>query len=175
MNDILRNPDNSDFTESSVESDGNYFQVAEGQLQIPTGNVSSRLSRLLSGIRHNLRKRRDELEISLVWKSIAIPLAITTWFVNIFLVVIGGIVYFEKLPPTVPLIYDSLNNRWEQVDKSVIFLFMLFIGLAEFVLIQYVFSIFKFDKRLALTFSWIIVFLNAMLLIAILQIFSLIT
>lgn len=173
-NNALVNPTINDFDQDYTDEEIPEL-AAEGQLSMPTGGIIATSKQLTGALRYRLKRRRDVTELSQLWQSIAIPFAIVSWLGVIVTLVIGGLIVFNDLPPSIPLIYDSANNRWEQVDKSIVFILALFIGLAEFLALRFITQIFRSDRRLALTFAFIIAFLNTMLLLAIAQIYSLIS
>lgn len=120
-------------------------------------------------------RRHELLEISMLWKNPALPFAIVSLLVVSALTFIGGIIEFDRIPSRIPLFYNHVEKSWEQADKSAIFIVGIAIVTIEAILINLIIKIFASDRRLALTLSWVTTFINLLIVIAILQIHSLIT
>jgi len=146
------------------------------QLDFRINKRSENFKQLFSSFRFLSLRRLDVLEASPFWKNLAIPMLVVSNFVIIFLLLVGGIFVFDSISPTLQLFYDPVEQTWftnQGIDKSFIFIIGIFIiglFLLEFRLVKYVF---KTDRRLALTLSWIISYLNILFIIAIGQIYSL--
>ena len=148
--------------------------ISPDQLKFKVDDRLTKFRQFLSFLKMNIQKKGEALEVSMLWKSASLPFAIITFLVNILLILVGGIIFFDRIPPRIPLIYNSFANQWEQSDKTVIFIFGLLFVFFEILMIEFSIKIFFHDRRLSLTMNWILTFLNILLLIAILQIYNLI-
>jgi len=164
---------------SLIEMSEDHDVIAEqemslDQLHFDIDNRVVRAKQKFSGFKMKVKKRNDLLEVSTLWKTPALPSAIVSMIVNIFY--LGYIIIFEfdKISPKIPLIYNSIQNHWQQTDKSIIILSFLFIILLESLLIYLITKILPKDKRLGFVSSYIVTFLNILLLIYIIQIHYLI-
>lgn len=129
----------------------------------------------LSYLRMYFERRQEILEISMLWKNPSLPFNIVSVIFVIGLLFVGGIFEFDNIPLKIPLFYDHVEKSWEQTDKSTLFILGIVLLLTEALLINLIIKIFKSDRRLALTLSWVITFINVLIIIASLQIYSLIT
>lgn len=120
-------------------------------------------------------RRQEILEISMLWKNPSVPFNIVSVIFVIGLLFVGGIFEFDNIPLKIPLFYNHVEKSWEQTDKSTLFIMGIILLLTEGFLINLIIKIFKSDRRLALTLSWVITFINVLIIIASLQIYSLIT
>ncbi|MDZ4839952.1 MAG: hypothetical protein SGJ04_08095 [Bacteroidota bacterium] len=120
-------------------------------------------------------RRQEILEISMLWKNPSLPFNIISVIFVISLLFIGGVFEFDKIPLKIPLFYNHVEKSWEQTDKSTVFIMGTILLVTEGILINLIIKIFKSDRRLALTLSWVITFINVLMIIAALQIYSLIT
>ena len=177
----LQNPDPEDYkAEPSVEtpSDGvleeQPIEISKDQISLDLDNKTTKFKQFLSGLKTIFRRRNDLIEVSQIWKTPAFPFAIVTSVINFLIFLYVAVFRFNDIPPTVPIFYNSVNKNWSQVDKSVIFMFPVILAIANFIIIQFSSVIFRKDKRLALTMVWIQTFLNTLLFVAILQIFTLV-
>ncbi len=127
----------------------------------------------INAFRMYLKRRNEFLEISTLWKSPALPFAIVSTIFNLILMFIGTIFKFDSISPTIPLFYNSIDKRWEGIDKIVIPFIILYLLIVENLIIYFIIKTFKNDKRLALTVSWILFILNILILIAIILMSSL--
>lgn len=126
-------------------------------------------------LRMYFERRQEILEISMLWKNPSLPFNIVSVIFVIGLLFVGGIFEFDNIPLKIPLFYDHVEKSWEQTDKSTLFIMGIVLLLTEGLLINLIIKIFKSDRRLALTLSWVITFINVLIIIAALQIYSLIT
>ena len=120
-------------------------------------------------------RRQELLEISMMWKNPALPFTIISLISVIGLLFFGGIFEFDKIPLKIPLFYNHVQKSWEQADKSTMFIIGIILLVTESILINIITKIFKSDRRLALTISWMITFINVLIIIATLQIYTLIS
>lgn len=141
------------------------------QMELDVDKVS--LDRLISDTKYKLLSHQMEIELLPFWKSFSCILAMTTSAVFVIILVIGGIIKFNSLPPEVPLYYDQSINTWHVTEKSSIFFFALLYAVANIAIVRLVFEVYKFDRRLSNVCNWIIVFINLISYFAIGQIISL--
>ncbi|BCX14199.1 MAG: hypothetical protein KatS3mg085_731 [Candidatus Dojkabacteria bacterium] len=170
---ILKNPTEYDF-KKEPKSHKQLPKPSKDQLAFKLEKNIFNLNYFWGGLKYNIKKKNRELEISQVWKSVSLPLAIVSSLLLFIFIVLGGLLVFNDLPSTIPLVFNSTEERWEQVDKSIIFVLGIFLGVLEFTSIQFIFKIVRQDKRLAYTFAWLITYLNLMLWFALSQIYTLI-
>lgn len=150
-------------------------QISNDQLNFEITPKKPSIKQRFYFLKYYLKKRQEILEISVIWKNPAFPFNLVSLVFISMLIFIGGILEFDRIPAKVPVFYNHLEKTWEQTDKSTIFILGLVILATEGILINLLIKIFNKDRRLALTLSWIITFVNVLILIAILQIYSLIT
>lgn len=129
----------------------------------------------LEFIRVYFERRQELLEISMLWKNPALPFMIVSLIAIAGILFIGGIFEFDRIPLSIPVFYNHVEKSWEQSDKSIIFIAGIVIVLIEGFLLNVITKIFRSDRRFALTLSWMVTFINALILIAALQIYALIT
>lgn len=163
----------ADIEEMPMEDDSPDIQPSPSQLGFELGDRKTQAKQLYSGVKTMLKKRRDIVDVSQIWKSAALPFAIVTSITNILILFIGGIFNFERFGPQIRIFYDAINQVPVTVDK--VFIFIIPILLTGFFIVQLklISYIFPKDKNLALTIAWTITFLNFLLLISIDQIYSL--
>lgn len=175
MNDdnLLSNPTQFDFPDREPEQTEDENLYSKDQLEMSLDNRGERIQRIVSSSKMNLRKRNEILEISMLWKSPALPFAITTLLVDLLILIGGGIVLFNTIPPKIPLFYNSADRKWEQTDKIIIFIFPVLLFITEAIIINFLIKIFRHDRRLSLVSFWIITLLNVLIFIIISQFFRL--
>ncbi len=149
-------------------------EVSKDQLQFKIDSRRVTFEQRLNSLKMFIRKRQEVLEISILWKNPGLPFAIVTLSFIVLLLIIGGIFEFDKIPLKIPFYYNSIDKHWEQIDKSIIFLIGFGLLIIEGFTASLVSKIFKTDRRLALVLCWMLTFLNLLILIGILQIYSLI-
>lgn len=175
MNDenLLSNPTPFDFPEREPEDEKDENLYSKDQLTMGIDKPSEKIQRIVSSSRMNLKKRNEILEISMLWKTPALPFAITTLILDLLVLIGGGIVLFNTIPPKIPLFYNSVDRKWEQTDKSIIFIFPVVLFIVEAVIINFLIKIFRYDRRLSLVSFWILTLLNVLIFIIISQFFTL--
>lgn len=149
--------------------------VSDEQLVFPITPRRVTLEQRLQFIRMYFERRQELLEVSMLWKNPSLPFNIVSVIFVIGLLFVGGIFEFDKIPSKIPLFYNHVEKSWEQADKSAIFIIGTVLLAAEGLLINLIIKIFRSDRRLALTLSWVITFINVLIIVAALQIYSLIT
>lgn len=150
-------------------------EESEAQLEFPITPKRVTLEQRLKFIKMYFERRQELLEISMLWKNPSLPFNIISVLFVVGLLFIGGIFEFDRIPLKIPLFYNHVEKSWEQADKSTVFIMGIVLLITEGLLINLLIKIFKSDRRLALTLSWVITFINVLIIIAALQIYSLIT
>ena len=147
----------------------------EEQLVFPITPRKVTFEQRIQFLKLYFERRQELLEVSMLWKNPALPFNIISVVFVTGILFIGGIIEFDRIPLKIPLFYNHVEKSWEQADKSAIFIMGILLLIIEGVLINLIIKIFKSDRRLALTLSWVITFINVLIIIAALQIYSLIT
>lgn len=149
-------------------------QKTHEQLEMNINSREDSAKQFIGGVKTMVRKKLDILEINPIWKDPSLPFMMISFFFNIVLLFVGGLIFYNKLPPTLQLFYDIVEGTWQSQEK---YWHVIIIPIFLFVImfLQYRFLKFTFihDKRLSITVSWLMTLLNVMLMIAIAQIYSL--
>lgn len=148
-------------------------RISPSQLRFDIVDKRTQANQLVSGIKHALKKRRDIVEISPIWKSAALPFAIVSSIANILILFIGGILNFDRFGPQVRVFYDAINQVPVTVDKIFTFIIPILLTIFFVIQIRLISKIFKQDRNLAKTIAWTITFLNILFMLAVDQIYSL--
>ena len=172
---LLTNPSQEDFDKPKEQSLDEEVPVLKGQMHLELGNNAVSPQQFIDNTKIKLRKRAVVMEFSSLWRNPAVPFALTTMVLTALIIIVGGIIAFNKIPPRIPFFYNSGNNHWEQFDKA--FLVFLPVGLLiiQMIILHYAIKLFHHDRKLSISISWVIVFLNILLLVAAGQIYTLIT
>lgn len=170
----LVNPSTEDFAEGEKETTTQPQKASKEQLKFDIDTPLVRLRQRINTFKNYLRKRNDIIEISVYWKNPALPFAIVSGAFTVFAFFLIGIFNFNDIPPTIPIMYDFIENRWDSADKSAIFIFPIILLFFESLIIYNNFKIFEHDRRLAMVMSWLTTFLNVLMLIALGQISNLV-
>ena len=170
----LRNPSEEDFKleEQQPETQENYMH-SEDQLAFDVDS-GTKIAGMFAGVKMNLRKQNDFLEISQLWKSPAPSFALVSLITILGILIIGGIFKYNDLGPTIPLLYDSINKQFIASDKIFIFLSAIAVAILEAIIFRFIILISKDDRRLSIVMSWIVFFCNLMILIGIGQVYTII-
>ena len=108
------------------------------------------------------------------WKNI---INVAAFISSVFVVLILIILltqFYGKLPNKISLFYYQTSNSWNLIDKEVLIIIPVF---ASFILVlasRLNTAVFRFDRRLSTVINVAILIFNLFLLIAVLQLFSLI-
>lgn len=140
-----------------------------------TEDPSIKIKRLFGDAKVVIKRRSIQLEVSTLWKSPALAFAVASNGIIVFLMLAGLFLNFSVIPPKVPLIYDNINQKWIQTDKSVLFIFLGIVVFLEVLLINISIRVFRFDRRYAITLWWVMFYLNLLLFLAMSQIYLLIS
>lgn len=170
----LMNPAPRDFAvENEVEQTVEYSKVSKDQLDLGVESNENFVKKQVNTLRSILKQRLKIIEVEQFWKNPGVPFMIVSFFTNIIILLFGGIVVFSKLPPEMQLFYNPVEETWNPENKAIHVIVVPVILVSMF-LIQYRFIriIFRNDKRLGVTISWLMTLMNVFLLIAISQILS---
>ncbi|MEP7104116.1 MAG: hypothetical protein ABI721_05415 [Candidatus Dojkabacteria bacterium] len=147
----------------------------EDQIELDIESQRERMRQVYAGTKFLLKKRTELFEISGLWRTPALPFTMVTLIGIALLMLIGGIFSFNSIPPQIPFFYSFAEGTWNQANKIIIFLFPIVLLAFESLIIYIITKIALFDKRLSATMCWMVTLLNILLLVAIAQIFFLIT
>ncbi len=170
----LMNPAPRDINQYKEDDSSIYSnKVSKDQLKMKVDNNQSRIQQFISTQRMKMKKRLDVVEVEQFWKNPSVPFMIVSFIVNVLILLLGGIIMFDKLPPELQLFYNPVEETWEPENKAIHIVIVPILLISMF-LLQYRFIklIFKRDRRLGITISWVMTLMNVFLLIAISQITS---
>jgi len=177
----LINPLPEDFEESSDEqiledeaSETSTYKT-EDQIEMGIESQGEKIKQVYTGTKFLLKRRTELFEISGLWRTPALPFTIVSLVFIVMVNLLGAIFEFNKLPPQIPFFYNFAEGTWNQADKGLLFVMPLVLLTFESILIYIIMKIFEFDRRLSYTMCWIITLLNVLLIIALAQIYFLIT
>lgn len=148
---------------------------SEDQIELQIDDSSTKVQQFFAGTKALIKQRTKYFEISGLWRDPSLPFTIVSMVFVAMILLIGGIFQFNSIPLQIPFIYNYSEGTWNQADKAMIFIFPIFIIAIESTIIYFIMKLMKFDKRLAFTMCWVLTILNLLLLIAIGQIYFLIT
>ncbi len=172
----LVNPKPDDYTENTTQQESFTLKdtPAYSQLNLNVDTPRDKIQQWFNTSKMKIKKQNELYEISFLWKNPALSLALSTLIINIVIFIGGGIIKFSTIPPKIPFFYNSIDKHWDQIDKSIIFIFPLFVFLTEITILNFNNQIFKYDRRLSLTIYWIMTLLNVLLLVIAGQIYTLV-
>jgi|GEM_PF-5258564 len=122
-----------------------------------------------------LRRREEELQLQPQWRSPALAFLMASSIAAGPLMFVIGLLLFGRMGSRVPLFYNQLasGSKWIQVDKTILLLLPLVLGVILYILIKALTEIYKIDRRLANLLCLLISLFNACFILALAQIFSL--
>lgn len=170
----MNSRDDLNFSSTKQDKSIDIYNKDQLNLEISTNKLSF-FSNTISNIKLALKKRKEEVEISVLWKNIIFPLLLTSIVFSALIFKITYIFNFYKIPPKVPLVYNHIQQSWELVDKIVLAIFFIFIVVIEILFLSISLKIFKLDRRFTITIWWLVFIMNILFLVGISQIFNLIT
>jgi len=147
----------------------------EDQIEMGIESQGERIKQVYTGTKFLIKRRTELFEISGLWRTPALPFAIVSLVFIVMVNLLGAIFEFNKLPPQIPFFYNFSEGTWNQADKGLLFVMPLILLTFESILIYTIMKIFEFDRRLSYTMCWVITLLNVLLIIALAQIYFLIT
>lgn len=151
------------------------YRASREQMQLPIGIKQTKFQAFVANLKYRFRKRMEYIEVEQVWRSPAIPFMIVSTIFNFAIWFFGGLFLFNQLPQEIQFTFDSVVQTWVREDKFIVAILSPIIYFAVFLIqFRFVNTIFKRDRRLALSIAWISTVLNFLLLIALGQIYSLI-
>ncbi len=177
----LINPVPEDFEETSeqdaLEEEGLEPSTykAEDQMEMGIESQGEKIRHVYTGTKFLIKRRTELFEISGLWRTPALPFAIVSLVFIVLVNLLGAIFEFNNIPPQIPLFYNFAEGTWNQADKGFLFVAPLVLLAFESILIYVIMKIFEFDRRLSYTMCWMITLLNLLLLVALAQIYFLIT
>jgi hypothetical protein len=137
--------------------------------------IKPTLEQLVAAHKYRLKSRQNELELQPFSKSFASILAVVSSLVLLLVLLIVAVFRFSQLPPELPLYYDASIETWQLIDKTFIigvpFAYLAWVG----ILLRLISLVFRYDRRLSIVGSWIVIIINLLTIFAIAQISSLIT
>lgn len=171
----LVNPKPDDYIETPAEQQSNKSIDTENlsQLNLNVDTRKDTIHQWFNSTKMRIKKQNELYEMSFLWKNPALSLALTTLILDMIIMIGGGIIKFNSIPPKIPFFYNSIDKHWDSIDKSVVFVFPLFVFITEAMVLNFNSQIFRHDKRLSLTIYWILTLLNILLLIIVGQIYTL--
>lgn len=177
MNNInpLQNPRAEDFSNEEIEENIESVRNSKDQLQFDIQNSGERIAGIISEVKMGLKKQSEVAEILMIWKSPGIVFALVTLVAIVLFLMLWGILNFNNIPPTIPLLYDPIERHFIAVDKSFIFISAISLAIIEGIALRYMFIIANHDRRLAVVMGWILYFLNILILAGIGQLYTIIT
>jgi len=128
----------------------------------------------LVSLRSKATRREAELELIPFWRNFASAAAVISSICVAIFLFVSGLVLFGRLPPRIPFYYNSAEARWEQADKVALLFVPVVLGMVSALALRFIYDVFAYDKRLALMLSWIMTLVNLLIVIASIQIYSLI-
>jgi|GEM_PF-393666 len=139
------------------------------QFDISTSQVN-----IFNKIKYKLKHFELIIEIMPYWKNgLTVFSTVFAIFTTASLLMI--VLYdFNSLQKNIPLFYNHSENTWNFSDKSILLFLPIIVGALNFIIHRLSLMIFKFDKNLVYIISLAMVLVNGILIIALLQILSLI-
>jgi hypothetical protein len=171
----LVNPSPKDFVQTEIVVKQPKKTKSRDQLSLDVDPISVRLKQSFGSLMHFIRRRKDFIEVDMLWKSPALPFTIISGIFVVLIPIVIGIIKFNDIPPKIPFFYNNIDKHWEPFDKSIIFILPLLIGVIEAIVLKLIIAIFKNDKRLGKTLAWVLSFVNVLFYIGFIQIYFLAT
>lgn len=177
---VLKNPTESDFAENSLLEGPEELlpeiptEVPKNQLMLDLPEEEIKVS-MWDRLIHTLERREEEIELMPYWRNVAAPLAMVSGILVVLISLYIGVFNFNQLPPKLPLYYIEVTSSWEQIDKTIALAAPILLLIFNLIIWRLGFHIFKFDRRLSIASSWILLLVNFLISLALLQIYSLIT
>lgn len=147
--------------------------TAEAAEQMHFGLEATKVSRIQL-FQKNIRRWEYIIQVLPFWKSEVITFNITFSILTILGLAVLILVTFADLPTDIPLVYEQLNGSWVLINKSVLVLLLVGMSGFELVLLRLKRIIFNFDRRLSSVMATTQIFINALAIIALVQIISLV-
>jgi uncharacterized membrane protein (UPF0182 family) len=172
----LINPSITDFTQESEVDQTEQESVPVLKDQIPLDiDAPLKAQQLIGATRMAVRKRVSIIEVVGVWRNASLPFALTSMVLMVLVLIVGAMFNFNNMGTEIPIFYNAQDGHWESLNKTWVFILPIIIAAIEIAIINFSFVNLRYDKRLSYTVSWLLTFLNVMLLIAVGQIFTLVS
>lgn len=153
------------------------FSPVPGQYALPLEkNFSQQTRERVADYWARIRKRELELQLMPIWRGAALSYAIVTSIATTVGLFFFGVLLFPRTAATFPLQYNprSSGAQWREVDKAFLVLLPIIIGLIEYLALRVIKEIFDYDRRLSTVLSWILCFINILIVVAAVQVYALI-
>ncbi|MFW5702812.1 MAG: hypothetical protein ACOCXP_02490 [Candidatus Dojkabacteria bacterium] len=124
--------------------------------------------------RESIKEWEQMIQVLPYWKSeinvanIVLSFTAVVSFIGILLV------NFNELPNELPLFYSQTENNWYLLEKELMIFLSGALFSVELILLRLMRLVYNFDRRLSVVIAGTQVFLNLILVIAIIQIVSLV-
>jgi len=114
------------------------------------------------------------LEIMPFWKNLSYVFLLlsTIFFPAIILILM--ITRFESIPIDMPVFYNPQTNSWTLINKAIVIMLPIGYAIINLILLNLIYSVFQFDRRLAQILGLTINLANMLFIIAFAQILSII-
>lgn len=149
-------------------------QTDKTQLQLPTPE-QPKVAEFLGNLKHQLKRREVEIELMPFWRGLGMPFALVTSIATFVIIFGAGLLKFNSFGPQIPFYYNAIDGKWEDASKSIILFVPILYIIIMSVALRLVYDIFRYDHRLSNIMSWVITVVNILILVAVGQIYSLIT
>lgn len=172
----LTNTVNTEETDDGIDEqtfDGYQNYASVDQISFEVDDRTERLKRTFEGTKYLVKRRSEFFEKNPLWRGPSLAFAIISNIFVVLILLIGGLILFNRLPPQIQFTYDPIEKNWDRVDKVFIIIFPIFLLVFESIIIYFITEIFNNDKRLATVMSWMVTLVNLLLLFALGQIFLL--
>lgn len=165
---ILGAPEEHEETQLSTEVE------IDPESQINFG-LDTRRVRRVDLIRDNVRSWERLLEVMPFWRNLINPVNITFGLITIASSFIVVAFNFSELSSNPSLFYSQISGYRISVEKSLFWVIPIFVAVIQLVLFRLIRAVFEFDRRLSGVLAITQIFFNIILVIALLQIISLVT
>ena len=125
-------------------------------------------------VKHKVNRFSTIFGVLPYWKNIINVAAFISSIFVVFILIILLTQFYGKLPNKISLFFYQTSNSWNLIDKEVLIVIPVFASLILVLTSRLNTAVFKFDRRLSTVINVAILIFNLFLLIAILQLFSLI-
>lgn len=149
-------------------------QIDKSQLGLPTPE-QPRVEEFFSNLKYQLKRREAEIELMPFWRGLGMPFALVTTVATFILMFGLGLLKFNSFGPQIPFYYNAIDGKWEDANKSLLLFIPIVYVIVMSVALRLVYDIFRYDHRLSNIMSWVITAMNILIIVAVGQIYSLIS
>ncbi len=151
----------------------NQYQQNLGISQMDLG-VNAPRKTFLYRINRFMTDLERRLEIMPFWKNLSYVFLLlsTIFFPAIILILM--ITRFESIPIDMPVFYNPQTNSWTLINKAIVIMLPIGYAIINLILLNLIYSVFQFDRRLAQILGLTINLANMLFIIAFAQILSII-